>query len=326
MRLFPLLVLYAACVLTSACGKTASDADATGGASGGEGGAQARLTAIACSTEQACVLDENGALTCWGDLRNGSPPDANYVSVVGGNTVSALTKSGEVVTWGGSTIGCPKGKDCLANLPGPHATISYGVGLVRYYLDRRGRVTSSRDNWGDSVSPAQRVYPDSRPKEEFSSLTFSLPFVCGLRSDGSFLCWSESGLGTPPVDDGQHTYSELDYKSSDLCGITKEDGSLICFGSTYDGPTGKGYRAVVHYFPPSDARRCGLTAAGDLDCSTSPHEQMVPAGASLDKVCSGNNFVCGIRFDGKVSCWGRENGNFTDDPLILRIPESIAAK
>ena len=324
MRLFPLLVLYAACVLLLACGKTTSDADATGGASGGEGGGQEKLIEIACSTEQACVLDENGALTCWGDLKNGGPPKGNFVALVGNSTLSALSSDGEVVTWG--STGCPDGQDCLANLPGPHAAVFEGLRQIRYYLDADGRVSSSRDNWTGDRGP-NPILPDARPKESFVSLAAGF-FVCGLRADGSFLCWGDKGLGTPPVDDGQHTYSELDSKSGGLCGITREDGSLVCFGSTYDGPTGKGYRAVVRYSqsPPGDTRRCGLTAAGDLDCSTSPHEQMVPAGASLDKVCAGQEFVCGIRFDGKVSCWGRENGNFTDDPLILRIPESIAAK
>ncbi|HSC89412.1 MAG TPA: hypothetical protein VLC09_19150, partial [Polyangiaceae bacterium] len=287
-----------------------------------------RLTAIACSPRQACVLNANGGLTCWGDLSGTSPPMSGYTSIVNGGNVSGITSDGEVLTWGVTYPNCPAGQDCLADLPGPHQAAFSAFRPQRFYLDELGQVTSSRDNWTGDYPPYEGALPDARPKDTFSTLAVG-PFICGLHADGTFLCWSDTGIGSDsaPLDDGTHTYALLD-QADGLCGITREDGSIVRIsGSTYDGPTGKGYRAIVTYTqtPPGDARRCGLTADGDLDCSASPYEQMVPAGAQLDKVCSGRSYVCGIRFDGKVSCWGREEGNFSDDPLILHIPDEIRA-
>ncbi len=311
-----------------ACGKTTDDSGGNGGNAGSGGGtSDTRLTAIACSPQQVCVLDENGHLICWGDLTDGTAPPGTFAALVGGSTLSALNAHGEVKTWG-STVGCPADQDCLNDLPGPHKAVFGGSGLIRYYLDVEGHVSSSRDEWSADVPPAQQVHPDARPGDTFTALTFVFPYVCGLHADGSYLCWSDSGLGSGfPTDDGAHTYARIDFNIG-FCGITTGEGTLVCSAlPKVDGPSGAGYRDVVNYTqtPPSDSRRCGLNETGDLDCSKSPYEPMVPKGASLEKVCSGISYVCGIRFDGKVSCWGHEDGNFGDDPLILHIPDDIAA-
>ncbi len=119
-------------------------------------------------------------------------------------------------------------------------------------------------------------------------------FSCGLRSDGSALCWGANDLGqlgdasqtsssTPVPVSGGLRFRQLSVGDIHTCGIDTA-GVLYCWGSNVEGQLGAGLPTGLDGF------------------STTPVP--VTGGLSFVTINAGLRSSCGIATDGVTYCWG----------------------
>jgi hypothetical protein len=175
--------------------------------------------------------------------------------------------------------------------------------------------------------------PVSPPAGEFDDLwtggSFSSGTSCGRRVDGTIDCWAiQVDPWLPPPTDPLHG---VNLGNRGGCGLTAS-GAVRCWGTIPEAPSGV-YQAVSDH--------CRLSFAGIIECNASPapsgaFRQLFSGGAirsdgsvyfysgrpaapvePLHKIASANDFACGIRADGTVTCWADSElavpaGTFTE--------------
>lgn len=109
--------------------------------------------------------------------------------------------------------------------------------------------------------------------ERFASISSGRSFTCGLRSDGSPVCWGEdlgSGAASPP--EGER-FVAVSSGAIHACGL-RADGSPVCWGDY------------------------------EVAASTPNNERLVT-------ISGGGRHACGLRSDGVPVCWG--SNKWVDD-------------
>ena len=124
---------------------------------------------------------------------------------------------------------------------------------------------------------------------------------CGVRTDGTVLCWGSNRYGQADPPDGE--FVDVATTEDSTCGL-RTDGTVVCWGSNRygqaDAPSGQ-FRDVV----ASPNHSCGLRTDGTVICWGYNHHGQAdaPSGQFRD-VAVGDDHSCGLRTDGTVICWG----------------------
>ena len=125
--------------------------------------------------------------------------------------------------------------------------------------------------------------------------------TCGLKSDGSLVCWGSNEFGQATVPAG--SYTQVSAGGLHTCGL-KSDGSIVCWGDNSQGqttvPAGSYTQVSAGY-----GHTCGLKSDGSLVCRgyNSDGQTNVPIG-SYTQVSAGGSHTCGLKSDGSIVCWG----------------------
>ena len=179
----------------------------------------------------------------------------------------------------------------------------------------------------------------------FTKVSASRDHVCGLTTGGSIYCWGRNTSGElgndnqgtdsniPVLVAGGRQYTDLVTELVSTCAIAT-DSEVYCWGS--GGSTrmpGSSIAATPvilsggvtfsHVSPGWFLHMCGVTAAGvgycwgqdadygELGTGTPGVDEATPAlvtgGHSWVYIGAGGQYSCGLRTDGTVYCWGREN-------------------
>ena len=137
--------------------------------------------------------------------------------------------------------------------------------------------------------------------------------TCGLRSDGSIVCWGYNNDGqiTVPVLPAGVSYIQVSSGGQNNCAL-RSDGSIVCWGLNADGqntvpalPAGLSYTQVR----VAGMEVCALRSDGSLVCwGNNTYGQTtvpaLPAGLTYTQAISGGGYNCGLRSDGSLVCWG----------------------
>lgn len=167
--------------------------------------------------------------------------------------------------------------------------------------------------------------PTPTPIPDFIDVAVGDENVCGLREDGSVLCWEIAraayvhglaianalAIEDPHIPEGTRL-TTFDAGRAGVCGVTS-DANIVCWD--WDGNVRSSsedeYTAVsVGSFI------CALRLDGVVGCSGSIDP---PAHERFVSVSAGEGLACGLRDDGFVVCWGLvshiaespEQGDFT---------------
>lgn len=152
--------------------------------------------------------------------------------------------------------------------------------------------------------------------ERFLSVSIA-PFdvTCGLKTDGSALCW---GLSYPDPDTvaAPGPWRKVVAGSEFGCGI-RTDGRLQCWGlsapaALRDQPTTGTYRELAAGYGGVCALRDDSTAAcwpteADTGLDTVPALRFLRIGL-------GDRYACGVTLDGHLACWGSDYLGRTNAP------------
>jgi alpha-tubulin suppressor-like RCC1 family protein len=150
-------------------------------------------------------------------------------------------------------------------------------------------------------------------------LTIGAHHTCGIRQDGTVLCWGDNFYGEATPLPG--TFMELSAGYGHTCGL-RGDGSVACWGSGYTPLQGEPEPPMP--LSPIPAGRftaissaisttCGLRARsvpweypeGNLVCWNASGWQLpAPPQGDFVAVSVGYDFSCALRANGKPACWG----------------------
>jgi alpha-tubulin suppressor-like RCC1 family protein len=254
-----------------------------------------------------CGLTTAGAAYCWGTNRFGQlgsstntgadapnptpqPVHGNLVFTrlaAGSNHTCGLTAAGVAYCWGANDVG------------------QLGT-------------TTNLETGTPNPTPAAVATTDA-----FVDLKAGQWFTCGLKADGSVLCWgsnqwgqlgTETNLGgvspnpTPNLIPGGVAFTVLSAGETHVCALTAA-GAAYCWGRNNFGQLGT---------DESQGSGTGVTTP-----------QAVGGNLSFTALATGGNHSCGITAAGVAWCWGRnERGELgtsqgQDEPFGLRDPVQV---
>ena len=139
-------------------------------------------------------------------------------------------------------------------------------------------------------------------QETFVSLSSSFYQICGLKEDGSVMCWGDGRRGFPLPDEPLTAVSLSD---EHICGL-HQDGSAACWGSDR-------WRQSR---PPDDERFVSISVGPEISCGLREDGAAVcwgrhkyggvdvPPGEKFTYIDVGHRYACGLREDGAAVCWG----------------------
>ena len=222
-----------------------------------------RFKAISAGESRTCGLLIDGTPLCWGIGRTrgegAEVPDGKFVSISAGDHTCALREDGTPVCWD-------------FKQEGDHTCSQRADGSTFCRLNEQGP-SSSDGSERDSALASATIeiiagYFDQTPPadEELSSISTRGSYTCGLRRDGSAVCWGNNSWGqsSPPAD---QRFVSVDAGETHACGL-RADGTAVCWGQDWKNSLG------------------------------------VPEGEIFVAVTAGVSHTCGLREDGSVECWG----------------------
>lgn len=174
---------------------------------------------------------------------------------------------------------------------------------------------STSDSAARGTASSGEAETGSAAPAGFTALSVSSTHTCGLRADGSVLCWGDNSHGQTDAPDGHFTAIASGWQHS--CGV-RTDGTLRCWGDHNAIPNGSGPLTAVAI---NGENSCVLFAHGGIICWNADVErslQPVPTGP-FTAVAVGGTHSCALGVDGDIACWSRarrlDHGDYVDLPL-----------
>ena len=137
-------------------------------------------------------------------------------------------------------------------------------------------------------------------------------YACGLRTEGSIVCWGDPSFGIPSPPGG--TFVQVESGTSTSCAVSAA-GGIQCWGLNAPGSNdAPGLPPELTYKQVSIGRvaACAVRSDASIGCwGTTPASVIrdnVPAG-SYASVSVGEAHACAITTGGALSCWGADQNN-----------------
>ena len=212
---------------------------------------------------RTCGLLSDGTPLCWGrrsvEGEGSETPDGKFASISAGKHTCALREDGSPVCWD-------------FEKEGSHTCAPSNGAIYCRLNNQEDPGDSSQDQQGGMVAVVQvsvtAGYYDQTPPagEKLTSISTGWVHSCGLRDDGTAVCWgsNQDGKASPPAGE---RFLSIDAGTNHSCGL-REEGTVVCWG----------------------ASRNGLLSVPE-------HERFISINA-------GENHTCGLRGDGSTVCWG----------------------
>ena len=263
--------------------------------------AATRLTAGAL---HACLLDEDGKASCWGEetdasiatLLNGPLGEALWFQTVSssGPHLCGLLRGGLQDGFpfceGSAAVAVPQEGEPAA----PFAAISSGASHV-CALTPSGEVGC----WGSDDAAAQATPPTD--VGALIAISSGGAHTCALKTDETAVCWGTGDAATAPP---EGTFSAIASGGTHACALKKDDGKPQCWGTgaaTMDVPD-----EALTAIASGTAHACGLKADGAAVCwgDNTDNRATPPAEETFTAIACGGANTCGLKADGSVLCWG----------------------
>ncbi len=260
------------------------------------------FTAVQAGFEYACGIRPGGAVECWGGGFNkmlehtekASPPAGTFESITNGKSGGAihlcgLRPGGEAACWGDYTP-TEERPAHYTPPPGEFTFISQTDGVYTCGIRPGGET----ECWGQS-----RSWPEAAPAPElkFTAVRLFLDWVCGVSEEAQQICWHITD-SSELIRSETKNVKDITHARWHACNHLI-DGAVYCYFAPSYGVDEQGNKVLEH---------------GNVFGEASP-----PPGA-FEEVAAGVVFTCGLRAEGRVECWGRDNqgqssppgGDFTD--------------
>ena len=291
-----------------------------------------RLQSISVGWVHACGLRTDGTTVCWGSNQGGkaTPPSGEKFKHIssGTNSSCGIRENGVAVCWGGAY-------GTSQELPGgPFASISVGESYTCAHREDGGT-----DCWGgDGFTVckgmpggffgchepfgSEFIPPLPPAGQRFTSFSTEAP-NCGLRADGSAVCWTHYDSGLVPEPE-EERFTSISASEHHACAL-RPDGTAACWGRDRYGeaspPSGENLTAPPGVSIPTGlvaissgfAQTCALDDDGNAYC-WGPNWWRGRFEMKLAEISAGGTHVCGLRPNGTAVCRGNNHEGISASP------------
>ena len=149
------------------------------------------------------------------------------------------------------------------------------------------------------------------PKGQFTAISAGFDHLCGIKTDGTIICWGSNDRGHLNTPQGQFT--SISTKSANPCGI-KTNKSIVCWGSNNQGQlnTPKGQFTAISV---AVRHSCGIKTDETIVCwGSNDQGQLNTPKGQFTAISAGTSHSCGIRTDGTAACWGENRSGQAEAP------------
>lgn len=144
----------------------------------------------------------------------------------------------------------------------------------------------------------------------FQKIATGNDHVCGIKNDGTVLCWGQNHLGQAVNPIGQ--FMDITAGAFYTCGL-RMSGEVECWG---DNNGNHSSPPMMTSFTSIDAPRsytvghvCGVLSSGAIACWGDFQQGIIPSGTDFAAVGTGEFHQCALKNDGSIACWGSSTGS-----------------
>jgi hypothetical protein len=278
-----------------------------------------RHDALSVGPTHACVVRDDGAVSCWGDGADGeTTPPAGLVArdvAAGTSHTCALGAPASVaVCFGDDAAGQVSGAPA-----DPIDAIASGRGFSCALRSADGGVTCWGDDSGGAVGAA--------PAGAFGALSARGGVACAIgASDAMVRCWGDDATGqvsgAPAV-----ALESVAVGSDHVCGVRVSDRGLECWGADGSGQSTQRPAGAFSSVAAGDGFACAVgEASGQLECwgRDLAGEVTSAPGVGVSVAGLGQAYGCALRDeDGQVVCWGDHASRRTEGPPGVQAFDAI---
>lgn len=263
-------------------------------------GCQEDQQQIMAGSDYVCVLT-NGRIECqtngdMPDMGQTSPPERDWISVVGGQVhLCGFGESGTPRCWGWNESG-------QTDIPDGLSIASFFLGYVNTcVIETDGAIACWGNEWtGLNESPAGA----------FVQAAAAERVACARAESGEWTCWG-GWWGVDESPDGwiydwklpEVPLVELVGSASNICGLD-DDGAISCWGATNYGLTDPPDKTGFRDLSVSVRHACAIDEDDLVQCWGDVEPWRRWATGTWRTFVAGASMDCGIREDGKIDCWG----------------------
>jgi hypothetical protein len=232
------------------------------GAVGVAATAPSTATQLDLYSRHACAVNTGGLnISCWGNDNSGQATDQSGIFsavAVGTDHSCALDITGQLSTcWGDDTYGQ------ATNMPsGFYGELSSG----NNHLCVKSNVSDTHTCWG-SDSDGQVSGPNG---QDFQEVALGDDFSCGLKLDGSLVCWGSDAFGVISDMPTGSSWTSLAAGRDHVCALT-DTGEARCWGKDANGQA------------PVGGTLSGLLPGESVSCTVTPDDGETTGLATSDQ-------------------------------------------
>lgn len=318
------------------------------------------FSAVSAGDHHTCGLRLDKTIACWGSNWQGqvTPPAGSFAAVsAGGMHNCGIRSDGSIACWGDNRQGQatpPRGTFASISAGGYHTcgdrtdslTFCWGAGWAsigdsRFTpLEQNVNDITTGDGYSCGITPIATAicweaggsqffldkFVQTPPQVKFRIIDVGSVRGCGIRFDGTAMCWGPHWIGpeteqdiTAPIDTGTAVFYPMSTGKPQACRI-RDDNTVACRAEGNAVPTTQPVPQTLPTVPLSP-----LSAGGDHNCRIKPdgtatcwgenvYGQSTPPGGTFAAVSTGDYHTCGLRPDGAVTCWGNDSTGMATPP------------